>query len=1091
MQSSHRRRVLALACTLALTASLAATPNDALRADSRPTDPTDPATPPTVTADALPTVQIDGVVWSQAVAGNTVFVGGRFGNARPAGAAVGQNQTPRSNFLAYDIRTGELISSINASFNAQVRTIAVSPDGSRLYVGGDFTTVNGLRRDRLAAFTLPGMQLIGTFLPPVAYHVYALAVSPDSQTLYVGGNFNAVGSQTRNKLASFRTSDGALLNWAPNAQGGLVSALAVSPTGDRVVVGGRFNRMNGSSNPGYGLAAVNSTSGALVPWAINSVARNASDSAGITSLHSDGTNVYGTGFATVSANIGNMEGVFAASWNGGTVRWIADCHGDHYSTWASSEAVYAVGHAHFCGNIGGFPQTGSDNSSLWTYHRALGFSKAATGTVARNTTGNYFNYEGQPAPSPLLWYPDLDQGTFTGQNQGPWHVTGNSEYVVIGGEFRNVNFRPQQGLVRFAVPSIAPNDQGPKLFGNGWVPTASSTFAGSVRLTFPANYDNDNETLTYRVERDGQVVGSVTADSSFFSRPSVTYLDTTATPGSRVSYRVVAVDPFDNEAPSQTITVTVSNAGNRSAYTDAMLSTSGLTNYWRLNETGGNFADLVGSRAMSLSGSASRGVAGAIAADTDRAVTFNGGRASTGSATTPSTFSVEAWVRTSSTRGGKIIGSDNNPGFFQTPTPDRHLYLGNDGRVNFGVNAGSNVLVTSPSAINDNQWHHVVGTFAAGTMRLYVDGVEVGSRSGIGNLRSYNGVWRVGGGTLQGWSSRPSSDNLAGTIDEPAVYSVAIPADVVRRHFDVGRTGAPPNQAPTASFTATPTNLTVAVDGRASTDADGTIAAYAWNFGDGSTGTGATTSRTYGAAGTYTVTLTVTDDDGATATTTRSVTVTAPQPGQPFAVDAFGRTVNGGLGSADTGGVWVTTGAGANFAVAGGQARITMSGPASSSYAVLPVASTDTDVNVSVGFDKLVSGGSAFASVIGRRVGADDYRTKVRVLSDGSVQLSLVRTTGGAETTLGPVTSVAGLTVAANERLQVRFQVTGTNPTTVRAKVWKVGAAEPAAWLVSTTDSTAALQAAGGVGMLVYLSSAATNAPVVATFDDLVARAAD
>ena len=73
----------------------------------------------------------------------------------------------------------------------------------------------------------------------------------------------------------------------------------------------------------------------------------------------------------------------------------------------------------------------------------------------------------------------------------------------------------------------------------------------------------------------------------------------------------------------------------------------------------------------------------------------------------------------------------------------------------------------------------------------------------------------------------------------------------------------------------------------------------------------------------------------------------------------------------------------------------------------------------------------------------------------------------------------------------MRFQVTGTNPTTVRAKVWKVGAAEPAAWLVSTTDSTAALQAAGGVGMWVYLSSAATNAPVVATFDDLVARAAD
>ncbi len=42
-----------------------------------------------ISADALPTVQIDGVVWSQAVVGNTVFAGGRFNNARPAGAARG------------------------------------------------------------------------------------------------------------------------------------------------------------------------------------------------------------------------------------------------------------------------------------------------------------------------------------------------------------------------------------------------------------------------------------------------------------------------------------------------------------------------------------------------------------------------------------------------------------------------------------------------------------------------------------------------------------------------------------------------------------------------------------------------------------------------------------------------------------------------------------------------------------------------------------------------------------------------------------------------------------------------------------------
>jgi hypothetical protein len=60
-----------------------------------------------------------------------------------------------------------------------------------------------------------------------------------------------------------------------------------------------------------------------------------------------------------------------------------------------------------------------------------------------------------------------------------------------------------------------------------------------------------------------------------------------------------------------------------------------------------------------------------------------------------------------------------------------------------------------------------------------------------------------------------------------------------------------------------------------STDGDGTIASYAWNFGDGSTSTSANPSHTYAAIGTYTATLTVTDDDGATATDQATVTVSA------------------------------------------------------------------------------------------------------------------------------------------------------------------------------------------------------------------------
>ena len=106
-----------------------------------------------------------------------------------------------------------------------------------------------------------------------------------------------------------------------------------------------------------------------------------------------------------------------------------------------------------------------------------------------------------------------------------------------------------------------------------------------------------------------------------------------------------------------------------------------------------------------------------------------------------------------------------------------------------------------------------------------------------------------------------------------------------------GGGGTPPNTPPTASFTAAPTvgqaPLTVAFDGSASSDPDGTIVAYSWNFGDNSSGSGVTTSHTYTAAGTFTVALTVRDDDNAINTTTRTVTVTSGPP--PTSVDVTGR----------------------------------------------------------------------------------------------------------------------------------------------------------------------------------------------------------
>lgn len=88
---------------------------------------------------------------------------------------------------------------------------------------------------------------------------------------------------------------------------------------------------------------------------------------------------------------------------------------------------------------------------------------------------------------------------------------------------------------------------------------------------------------------------------------------------------------------------------------------------------------------------------------------------------------------------------------------------------------------------------------------------------------------------------------------------------------------SPPNLAPTADIQASGTaarNANVHFNGTASSDADGTIVSYAWDFGDGDVGSGALVKHKFSAAGTYAVTLTVTDDDGATGSTTHTIVIT-------------------------------------------------------------------------------------------------------------------------------------------------------------------------------------------------------------------------
>jgi PKD repeat protein len=1024
-----------------------------------------------VTADALPTVQIDGVVWSEAVVGNTVYAGGSFANARPAGSAPGTSLTPRSNLLSFDLTTGNLNTSFAPSLNAQAMVVTASPDGSRIYVGGSFTTADGQQRDRIAAYSTATGQLISSFAPNLDSTVNAITAT--NTTVYVGGNFSTANGVARSHLAAFSAADGSLLGWAPTADDS-VKAMVLTPDDSRVIVGGMFLNINGS--PAEGLAALDATTGTLLPWAATNLIKEGGSGSEVSDLSTDGTAIYGTGWA-YGSNISTLEGGWSADPDTGNINWIENCWGDTYGIFGVNGAVYEVSHHHACQTLGGYPDTNPR-----VFHQSMAFTAQATGTLGHDI-GNPDpapDMYGDPAPSIINWFPDTDNGTYTGLNEGTWSVSGNSQYVVEGGEFLHVNGVAQQGLVRFAVPSIAPDKQGPMVTGSQFVPSLVSLTPGTVRVAIQTNWDRDDKTLHYQVFRNGNLTNPVwtaTADSEFWNRPTIGFTDTGLTPGATYQYRVFVSDGDGNTAKGDTATITLPTTTSQTAY-DRQVISDGASSYWPLDEPSGTvFYDNAGFNDMDATAGVTRGVSGPVSGEAGS--TFDGASDGTSATRTavpgPNVFTLSAWVKTTSTTGGKIVGF----GDAQTGTSsnyDRHLYLDNTGRVWFGVYNGTTSTLQSTNPINDGQWHQVVATLGPGGMALYVDGQQVASRSDVTQGQAYNGYWRIGGDNLNGWPSQPSSNFLAGSIADVAIFPTVLTGATIGNEYTVAE-----NPPPSAAFTSSANLLTASFDGSGSSSAPGgSIASYSWDFGDGSAaGSGVTPQHTYAAPGTYQVTLTVTSNKGATSSVTHAVTVTSV-----IAADAFGRTTSSGWGTADTGGPWTVTGTASQFSVGGGVGTVNVGAAATGPTAYLNSVS---QANVNAVVDASVSqssGGGSYVELIGRHSGTSDYRLKVLYRADGTVQALISKVVSGTDTTLKSLV-IPNLTYTPGTPLRIRFVVSGTGTTSLSGTVWPVGTTEPASPQISLTDSTAALQSAGSFGIQSYVTGTSTALPVVFTYDNL------
>jgi PKD repeat protein len=813
-------------------------------ADTAPAVANDPLNPPTVSAEGLPTVQIDGVVWTQEVVGNTVYVGGEFTTARPAGSAPGQNTVPRSNLLAYDIRTGVLLNTWAPTANAQVYDISASPDGSRIYVAGQFTNINGQIKNRIAALNPTTGAIIQSF-QAVSDATVRAVVATDT-TVYFGGlTTNVNNGNPRNRVAAVTAATGAALPWAPVLANGLVRTIDISPDGTKVFVGGSFGSTNGSVTPGRGLAFLDATTGALLPLPAATIIRNGYPGDGaITDLSVDNDSVYVSGY-TFGRDGGTLEGSARLDFNGNIV-WIEDCHGDTYNTFVVDQVVYTASHAHHCANIsGGFAQ--SDPQADWRYFHDMAWSKSAAHTIKTEYVG-YTNFAGNPAPNMLHWFPQYQVGSYTGQDQAAWSLDGNADYIVAGGEFPSAGGRnQQQGLIRYARNGVNSNTDGPIDDGSKSIPRVTSPAANTTLVTWGQNWDRDNEYITYNVIRNGNLTTpaySITVPSKEWSRSDLAWIDTNPTqdlvPGQTIRYRIFAVDPDGNESRSDTVNLVgaLASTGSIDAYAASVLA-DGPMHYWRLNEPVGSTtaADYTGLDPLTLTGAVTRDVPGALTGN--NATHFPGASTSTGYNATaryaPMWYTVEAWFKGGATMAGKLIGYGNvQTGNSGNSTKDRSLYIGSNGTVNFADRPYStNITVTSPGTYRDSNWHQAVGVVGDAGMFLYVDGVLVGQNLTARYGQNFSGYWRVGGDSLSSFTNAPSNAYFNGDLDEVAVYRKALSGNQIRAHY-----------LASARAVSIPTDTYGAAVYNAGPD-------MFWRFGETS-GTIAGDSTGNGATGTYT-----------------------------------------------------------------------------------------------------------------------------------------------------------------------------------------------------------------------------------------------
>jgi hypothetical protein len=380
------------------------------------------------------TYMTNGKVYATALSGDgdILYIGGEFTKVnQKSGSSFTVN-----NVAAINVKTGAAIRTWRPKVtgrDAVVRSLAVK--NGKVYIGGNFTAVEGKPRTNLAAV---GAYTKAVVLSPFAPQVggdtsYVFALEAGDHKLYAGGGFSKVNGAPRKNLAAFSIKTGALdRHWKPETRSSKVKALELGSRRRSIFVGGPFKYVtgtNGGGGPRQSVGRLYTATGNLHPWKIPSWTIQAPQTTW--DLRATRTRLYGA--------FGRQRNFLAAfrldKGNSGARIWRLSTVGNVQSVALTRDHSRLFFGGHF--GINEYGQRVCNGKPL----RGLASVNPATGKIRCD------------------WLPSLDQNRRPSY-EGAWALRTTPSYLWVGGGFigvsDSINPRPAgNGVTEVPQTSLA------------------------------------------------------------------------------------------------------------------------------------------------------------------------------------------------------------------------------------------------------------------------------------------------------------------------------------------------------------------------------------------------------------------------------------------------------------------------------------------------------------------------------------------------------------------------------------------------------------------------------------------------------------